>query len=385
MVTDAQRLMNILGAALQGRCLAEDPAYTGEVLSRLAEKASRHHLLPLFFEAVHSLPQAKSLPPHMGAAVRQQVMGQALRTQQLLKLYRQLESRNLRPLILKGFVCRSLYPHGDHRPSSDEDLWITPDAYQDCCQALEELGYVTQDPEDAFERTYRSPEGGLRIELHRQLFDPEAPAYGSWNSFFENAHRRQETLSGLPTLCPTDHMLYLLLHALKHFLHSGFGLRQVCDIVLYAKTYGQRIDWSYIEKILESLCADGFAAAVFSLGQQFWNIPAPLIRQVDPLPLLEDLLDAGIYGGSSLARKRSSNITLSAAAGSGAGGWLQALFPPISSLSSRFPYLRKHPWLLPWAWLLRILTYKNNRSSAQSLQIGAQRLDLFRLYGIIEK
>lgn len=385
MVTDAQLFMDILGAALEGRSVADDPVYTGERLSRLAAAAAHHHLLPLFYEAVHTLPQATAMPPHIGSAVRQQVMGQALRTQQLFDLYRHLENRQLRPLLLKGLVCRSLYPQGDHRPSSDEDLLIPNEDHLRCCQALEELGYVTDDPPAAFERTYRAPEGGLRIELHRQLFDPDSPVYGSWNNFFENAHRQAQTLLGLPTLCPTDHMLYLLLHAFKHFLHSGFGLRQVCDIVLYARAYGERIDWPYIETTLEKLRADRFAAAIFLLGQRFWQIPAPISRQADPLPLLEDLLEAGVYGGSTAARKRSSNITLSAASGHTSGGWLHAIFPPLSSLSSRFPYLRKRPWLLPWAWLCRILTYKTNRSSAETLQIGARRLDLLRLYGIIEK
>lgn len=32
----------------------------------------------------------------------------------------------------------------------------------------------------------------------------------------------------------SDHLFYLICHALKHFYHSGFGIRQVCDILLFA-------------------------------------------------------------------------------------------------------------------------------------------------------
>ena len=382
MVTDGQAFMNILGAALRGNAADNDPSLSADTLSRLAATAAQHHLLPLFYEATHSLPQGEAALSKLAPGVRRQVMAQALRTEQLLALYRQLEKEGLRPLVVKGYVCRSLYPLGDHRPSSDEDLLIPDEDFLRCCRVLEDLGFVTRDPEDSYERTYRQ-ETGLCIELHRQLFDPEAAVYGSWNRFFEDA--QAELFSGVWTLPPTEHMLYLLLHAFKHFLHSGFGIRQVCDIVLYAQKYAKRIQWAQVEDTLCQLRADKFAAAVFLLGQHYWHIPAPFTRDIDPQPLLADLLKAGIYGGSDLARKQSSNITLSAAAGETGSSLLCALFPPRSSLQSRFPYLKKRPWLLPWAWLCRILTYKNNRSSARSLQIGKERLALLKLYGVIEE
>lgn len=382
MLQETQAFMQILGAAINGTALAEEAAYTPELLRQLAAKAAAHHLLPLFYEAAYKLPQGEALTP-AAPAVRQQVMTQALRTQQLEALYRQLAEKGLRPLVVKGYVCRKLYPLEDHRPSSDEDLFIGADFLR-CCEALEELGYVTYDPEDAYERTYRSPQTGLCIELHRHLFDPDSQAYGSWNRFFAEAEAHAAECCGLSTLCPTEHMLYLLLHAFKHFLHSGFGVRQLCDIVLFADRYRDNIQWESIEAALVQLRADRFAAALFALGEIYWRIPAPLHRDTDPEPLLADLMAAGVYGGSSVARKRTGNITLVAAAGQKSGHSLRALFPPRSSLTGRFPYLKKHPWLLPWAWLCRILTYKNNRDSAATLQLGKQRLALLKLYGIIE-
>lgn len=384
-MTDPQAFLNIIGAALRGVPPEADPALTPERLCQLSTTAAMHHVLPLFYEATRSLPGAEAALAGTAPTVRRQVMLQAVQTDQLLTLLQRLAAKGLHPLVVKGYVCRSLYPLPDHRPSSDEDLLIPAEDFSRCCLALTDLGYVTDDPEDAFERTYRSPSTGLRIELHRQLFDPQSPAYGSWNRFFDNAHNRACAYGEVFSLCPTDHILYLLLHAFKHFLHSGFGIRQVCDIVLFAEKYRGQIQWESVDRCLTKLRADRFAAALFLLGQQYWHIPAPLHRETDPEPLLADLMQAGIYGGSSTARKHSSNMTLSAAANKNHGSWLGALFPPRSSLTRRFPYLKKHPWLLPWAWLCRILTYKNNRSSKMALQIGNQRLALLRLYGVIEE
>ncbi|MBR4863362.1 MAG: nucleotidyltransferase family protein [Oscillospiraceae bacterium] len=383
MLDESRAFMQILGAALTGKPLQDDPSYTPSFLQQLAAKAAAHHVLPLFYEAAYKLPQGDALTK-AAPMVRQQVMTQAVRTQQLEALYRQLEKENLRPLIVKGYVCRKLYPLEDHRPSSDEDLFIGGDDFLRCCHALEDLGYETADPEDRFERTYRCSASGLCLELHRHLFDPDSQTYGSWNRFFEDAAAHATVCHGLPTLHPTEHMLYLLLHAFKHFLHSGFGVRQVCDIVLFAAHYRDSIQWDVIENTLVQLRADRFAAALFALGEKYWCLPAPFYRDTDPEPLLADLMAAGVYGGSSDVRKRSSNITLSAAAGRKSGHSLSALFPPKNILVGRFPYLKKHPWLLPWAWLCRILTYKNNRDSAATLQLGKQRLALLKLYGIIE-
>ena len=56
-------------------------------------------------------------------------------------------------------------------------------------------------------------------------------------------------------------------------------------------------------------------------------------------------------------------------------------------LSGTYPYLNKHPWLLPWAWLCRIVTYQrgHHKDAQQALTIGNQRLELLRQYGVIEK
>ena len=384
MQHENRAFMQILGAAIKGTPLQNDPSYTPELLQQLASKAAAHHLLPLFYEAACTLPQGEILA-QAAPMVRQQVMAQAIRTQQLLTLCQQLAAEGLHPLVVKGYVCRKLYPLEDHRPSSDEDLFIGSADFLRCCHVLERLGYETTDPEDRFERTYRYQKSGLCIELHQFLFDPESEAYGSWNRFFEKADQNRTECHGVLTLCPTEHMLYLLLHAFKHFLHSGFGVRQVCDIVLFGQQYRECIQWKDVEDCLIALRADRFATALFALGEKYWGIPAPLHQDTDPEPLLQDLLEAGVYGGSSTARKHSSNMTLSAATGRKSGHGFRALFPPRSSLTPRFPYLKNRPWLLPWAWLCRILTYKNNRDSATALQIGKQRLALFKLYGIVEE
>ena len=381
--------LNILRSALTDTPVQLPEGLTTEDWKALAQMAAAHHVQALFYEAVCTIPEARAELGQLAPLVRRQVIEQSFCTQQLLDVYSKLEIAGVAPIVVKGIVCRSLYPKPDHRPSSDEDLLTRDPA--GCHGALISNGMECAAGEDDFERTYRHPDMPLRIELHRYLFDPTVPAYGRWNRFFADVFDRAETLEvhgcRLLTMAPTDHMLYLLLHAFKHFLHSGFGIRQVCDMVRYAAVYSHRIDWQYVLDCCREVRGHLFAAAVFRIGEKYLGLEPMLIPWdivVDEKPLLQDLLQAGVFGGSSDSRKRSSNVTLAAAADQKQGKLANALFPPVSSLTSKYPYLKKRPWLLPWAWLCRLVTYRGG-NSRQTLQIAHQRLELLRQYGVTEK
>ena len=145
-----------------------------------------------------------------------------------------------------------------------------------------------------------------------------------FNQFFQDVFRRkiQTEVQGVQvyTMGHTDHLLYLIFHAFKHFLHSGFGIRQVCDIVLYANTYGSEIDWEYLYRSCAQVHAENFAAALFDIGEKTLNFDRkkacyPELWQRENAngdALLEDLLDGGVFGDSNMSRKHSSNITLQA-------------------------------------------------------------------------
>src|SRR5699024_8177716 len=98
-------------------------------------------------------------------------------------------------------------------------------------------------------------------------------AYGELNEMFRDVFQRkiQTEIQGVPvyTMGHTDHLLYLILHAFKHFLHSGFGIRQVCDIVIYANTYGSEIDWEYLYQACQKILGEDVTGALFNIGGKY--------------------------------------------------------------------------------------------------------------------
>ena len=404
--------LNILRSALKGRPLDRDPGLSREEWEAVFRMASAHKVLPLVFEAVHSLPSLAVSPllPPLKRSVVQQVVVQTRKTAELLALLDRLSARGIRPLVVKGLVCRQLYPRPELRPSADEDLLVEPARFSDCRAGLEALGFRTAlSPEaqaDAYEVPFRSPGGALCIELHRHLFPPESRSYGQLEQFFRKASSRAVCMSvsgtDVYTLEHTDHLFYLICHAFKHFLHSGFGIRQVCDILLFASAYGQRIDWDRLERSCRRIRAWLFTAALFRIGRNHLDFDPVMAHVpdhwqhalVDEGPLLEDLLQSGVYGSSSRSRQHSSGITLDAVAARNRGraaknGILVSLFPGADSLQGRYPYLKDRPWLLPAAWASRMGSYcaealRRDASAAESLHLGRQRVELLRQYDILD-
>lgn len=59
-------------------------------------------------------------------------------------------------------------------------------------------------------------------------------------------------------------------------------------------------------------------------------------------------------------------------------------------LERRYPYLKKRPYLLPVAWVQRIVHYAGEQSGADnsasgSIKLGKERIELMKRYGIIDE
>ena len=412
MTAPEAAFLALLREALSGE-KAELPDLTEEDRLELLRLARVHKLLPAILDAAMADPawvSAGQMRTPEGKSwtetVLDQVMTQAIQENEFLDLVLSLRARGLEPLVVKGAICRKLYPKPLLRPSVDDDLLIRPEQAAAFHAALQELDLKPDnpryDPETDWELSYHRPGSPLYVELHKALFDPASPVFASFNSYFADtaAHPARVRIQDveLLTAAPTDHLLFLLLHAYKHFLYSGFGLRIVADVCLFSRGHAAEIDFPAVLAACTDLRCERFAAAVFRIGEKYLDIAAPEAfgLPVDEAPLLADVLSSGNLG-EDIDRLHSAHITLQTVAadrlGARAGGTIRnTVFLPASALSGRYPYLKKCPWLLPVAWVSRTATYAMGRlrrksgaeRPAASLRIGENRVDLLRAYGIID-
>lgn len=398
LTTTETQFLHIAKAAISGGDLPAEKVDWPAIFTL----AGQQKLLPIAFEAVRKTPAAAENAA-LFAAVKQQVIAQVLhqtvRASEFAALYQKLRAAGLHPIVVKGQLCSRLYPQTDHRISADDDLYISDAEFMACHKQLLANGLRTDTPADelptADEVSYTKSDSPLYIELHRRLFDSSEDAHDELNRFFTDLNTTE--IDGFLAMPPHEHLLYLLLHAYKHFVRSGIGLRQFCDIGLWARAYHAEIDWQRLHEQCESVHAATFAAAAFRIAKDYlgieFGLPAPWSDAVDAEPLLHDSLCGGVYGSNDLTRLHSSTVTLNAVKASRTGeksSVLSTVFPKREYLERRFPYLKKRPYLLPVAWVQRIAHYASEKqpgadsSASASIKLARERIELMKRYGVME-
>ena len=364
--------------------------------------ANQQKLLPILFETVRKAPAAEENAA-LFAVTKQQVIGQVLnqtvRSAEFTDLYHKLRTAGLHPIVVKGQLCSRLYPLKDHRISADDDLYIPDAEFMACHEQFHANGLTTDTPADelatADEVSYTKKDNPLYIELHRHLFDSSEDAHDELNHFFTDIQPTE--IDGFLAMSPHEHLLYLILHAYKHFVRSGIGLRQFCDIALWAREYHDEIDWQRLYDQCASVHAATFATAAFRIAREYLGIDldlsAPWDVSIDVEPLLHDTLCGGVYGSNDYTRLHSSTVTLNAVKASRTGeksSVLRTVFPKREYLERRYSYLKKRPYMLPVAWVQRIAHYASEKQSSAdnsasgSIKLAKERIELMKQYNVIE-
>lgn len=373
---------------------------------RLYQFGGEHKLIPVVYETLRIHPEFCEGDPALKARWKQstllQAAGQASRTQQLIAVTKALTEAGVRYALVKGALCRQLYPQPDLRVSGDEDLFIPSAHRQIAGNVLTTLGFVPINPkETSFVDHWIDKSSGLHLELHTALFDSGWSGEEALNPWLNQALETPVTASvegvSIATLHPTAHFVFLLAHALKHFIAGGFGARTLCDILSFAQVYHDQIDQATVYDLLEQIHGRIFFDQILAIGKDYlafdytslnWDLSEP----ADYAPLLDDMLDAGIYGQTTMDRRHSGALVLDTVRNNRSkNSFLSAVFPPASQLSGRYPALKKFPILLPACWVHRAGAYglellRNNskgNSPIKTVSLGKQRTEMMIKYGII--
>ncbi len=369
---------------------------------KLLLQLSKLHNLPLVGERIYRAMGSEASPKGLKQDLMQIMGFQANASQRLHHLLKEFEKDNIPALVVKGIVCRSLYPIPELRPSTDEDVYVKPEDTQKAENVLMRLGFTQAAGENPEGPVHTWASGALRVELHSRLLEEDGMPAQIPQGIFANCMDRRVHIAiegcKVPTLCHQEHFLYLVLHYYKHFLSGGVGIRQISDLCLYARKYENEISWPAVWQEIRAMGLECLVWNLRDIGIRYLGMKETLMPNgptellADSYDLLTDTLDAGIFGSSTAERKHSSTMTIRAAkkGSKGSGKITAALFPPAKDLKGRFSYLKKHPWLLPVAWCSRAFGYlregKNvTRRASQAADIGQQRLELLEKYGLLER
>ena len=351
---------------------------TPEAFSPLLAQAGRQKNIPLLYEAL--IKQPVTLPASLHQSFTHAVISYTSSacemeslTRQIVTLFRQ---HDIAFFLLKGMTLSRLYPKPELRRFGDIDIYI-PDRrlLHKAGALLREQGYQEESSLGEHHILFEKPIGNHKhiIELHEQLID--AQDIPSLNETIQDifsavvpetaqTDSRPGDAFSYPELPPTHYALYLILHMLQHFLESGFGIKLLCDWLVFLEQKGNRIDNKRLTKYLNKLNLSRFAYTVTCCCTAFLSMPpdcCPWVIQHQreirgqrqaAEHLLEDILEGGEFGAAD-----SSRILIM-----GDSGSLAMLRTLHRQTVKRFPKASHIVPCLPFLWFATgILFLYNNR------------------------
>ncbi len=353
-----------------------------------------------------------------GAAIKN-----SLKTDGILDLVKKMEQAGVRTVILKGIDVARCYANPECRVSADTDLLIAPEDEEKAYEVLRGCGFHMEPRKEKFNHgTGTHPTLGI-VELHVKLLPDvyQNTAIKHWqldDRALQNCVKTDCCGKSYYALEPTDNLLFLSHHMLKHLMYSGISLRMMMDNALFAKSNLASIN---VERYAESMRKTDylhtiqiiFGAMVKYCGFSPEDFPVEPLTEDSPIDaLLTDLEEGGWQGQKNeterieawyyyrykTARDTRDRAQVHAIKKEVRRDYRLAVVLPFDQLAEKYPSLKKHRQLYPFCVLHRIFTrglsrlfhrdWKDERSENDynNLSQGAKdKIELFKTLGLMSK
>lgn len=286
----------------------------------------------------------------------------------LQQVYSALEENGIDHLPLKGSRMKYLYPKPELRTMGDADILIREEQYSKLEPIMTSLGF-SMIMESRYDYVWKRED--LTVELHRGLFPPTVQGLCQ---YFGNGWKRAVKECGCRyTFSPEDTFVYQFAHMAKHYQISGIGSRHILDLYVYLRAY-PGLDEAYLEAELEKL-------HLLTFYRNIRKVLNVWFEDEEPDDITEHITEF-IFSGGSWGSVETGIHTDTLRHSLEKGGIqnsrrksvIQVIFPPAQAIETRYPVLRKAPWLLPVIWIARwievILFRRQNIGKKMAIAAG---------------
>ncbi|MGM9613153.1 MAG: nucleotidyltransferase family protein, partial [Butyricicoccus sp.] len=304
-----------------------------------------------------------------------------------------LQSAGVPVCIWKGFAAAAAYPEPELRTMGDVDALVPAESMNAACAALLHAGYTRKkEHADDEDMHLGFQKDGMVFEVHRSITAcVELPA-----SFLQrclDAHKTIQTAYGdFPVLGDTAHACAMLLHMLRHFISSGFGLRQLYDWAFWLKNVP--INAEKVLELARVVGAELFLYAATRICTDWFGLHdrygwAERIDRSISDAMLEDILIGGNWGFKESNRTYSLVFTMTEGRTENSRPAQMAV--KLNALAEKLcPWTRRYPAARPLLWgpvcvqfMWRVSTGKRSVPDlTQAQNIAARRNAMFVRLGL---
>lgn len=308
-----------------------------------------------------------------------QAYNKAVRKNVLLDIERtailaEFEKRGIWYMPLKGAILKDMYPENGMREMSDNDILYDVDHRKTAKEIMIERGYKVKYFGSGNCDEYLKPPI-YNYELHNSFFNPTSPATVKIYEYYRNIKQRlikdPDNEYGYH-FSDEDFYLYMLAHEFKHFSDGGTGIRSLLDCYVFLKNKSDTLNWEYIEKETALLGIDAFELSRRKLAMEVFSSDKDPELTDSETELLETYLQYGTYGTiEHSAENRVKNYASKLNSSSKAEYIRKRLFADENHMKTHFPFFYKHRFLIPFAYIWRIIRFPFVRGKQFKAEIKA--------------
>lgn len=255
-------------------------------------------------------------------------------------------------LLIKGAILRNYYPVKEFRTSGDIDVIIKYADIDRFRQIIISSNININDDSD----------NGFAFDYDKQLIEIHSTEDYD-HPYFKNIFDMCTNNGYEYFIDDEQHLLYILCHIIKHFNLCGAGIKMFMDIDVIIRHMD---DFNYDKFMVKcaELHIETFAKASFSLCHYWFNTPIKSEIDFDKNEEFRKLFEDEIISSGSFGFNKRNLGDYYINKGIGKDGrnnfsaklraLLALLFPSKRYLQNQCPYAKKHPILLPVAWLNRL-------------------------------
>ncbi|MFA7725060.1 MAG: nucleotidyltransferase family protein [Candidatus Izemoplasmatales bacterium] len=299
---------------------------------------------------------------------------QNLAIREITQLFANAEIKHM---YLKGAFLKTIYPESYMRSMGDIDILIESQTMSEVHHLFAEAGYKLQSVGPTHDLFTKGKD--IIVEVHPGIDKHfEANHQAVMNDIWEHTN----LISGYEYRLDKEYqVIYLLCHLAKHMKSSGVGLRQILDIGILLNDTKDTVNTNQLSILLSQTKLMRFFETIQWLNEKWFGLQ-PLQGTIYPEDFTDDFLGevttfiaaSGTHGkakGFNTMLPRLSyytGVNKSVRVGK-ASAIFHVLFLPYDEMKSGRPYLQKHKWLLPFAWIGRWwkLLFKTTKRSLKKL------------------
>lgn len=364
-----EMVINLLSHAIRGKKYILD-IHEDINWKEVLEESHEHSVKGLVYTAINNTNYIQTIDKYILEDLRKATffigMYQINHIKQVAKVLDELYKEHIQVVALKGLIVREFYPNPEQRTMGDADLIVKEDDLEKVTSILKSLGY-NKSCDEYHHHIRFTHKNHLDIEVHWVLGNGRF--FDSVNSIENNIWKTCIPVniggSSALSLSIEDMALHLITHMVNHIKDAGFGIRQLCDLVVLVENQGHLIDWSLFNKKVKECNIVKFTSAIFNTCNKLFDMEIPSeihIENIDEKNMnifIDEIFSNGVFGKRHVHKQLSNLAACNYSEFNNKHNYLNKLiciiFRPINTWGNKYNYAKKNKLLIPIAYVHKVL------------------------------